>query len=60
MWTEPSDADYFGGKVTQKLAGAGINWRGFSAPVIGTQFVAYVAVDSLQFATRAIEVLELG
>jgi len=40
-------------ELTQKLADAGINLRGFSAAVIGTQFVAYFAVDSLQDATTA-------
>ena len=32
-------------ELTQKLADKGINLRGFSASVIGTQFVAYVAVE---------------
>ena len=45
-------------ELTQKLADAGINLRGFSASVISTQFVAYIAVDSLQDANRAIEVLK--
>jgi hypothetical protein len=45
-------------ELTQKLADAGINLRGFSASVIGTQFVAYIAVDSLQDANRAIEILK--
>ena len=44
-------------ELTQKLADAGINLRGFSAAVIGAQFVAYFAVDSLSDANRAIEVL---
>jgi hypothetical protein len=43
--------------VAQKLAEAGINLRGFSAAAIGTQFVAYAAVDSLQDATQAIAAL---
>lgn len=45
-------------ELTQKLAEAGINLRGFSASVIGAQFVAYVAVDSLQAANQAMEVLK--
>lgn len=45
-------------ELTQKLADRGLNLRGFSASVIGTQFVAYVAVDSLEDANRAIEILE--
>ena len=45
-------------ELTQRLADASINLRGFSAAVIGTQFIAYVAVDSLQDANQAIEILE--
>ena len=44
--------------LTQKLADGGINLRGYSASVIGKQFVAYVAVDSLDDADRAIGILE--
>lgn len=43
--------------LTQKLADAGINLRGFSASVIGTQFVAYVAFDSLSDANKAMDIL---
>lgn len=45
-------------ELTQKLADGRLNLRGFSASVIGTQFVAYVAVDSLDDANKAIEILE--
>ena len=45
-------------ELTQKLADGRINLRGFSASVIGTQFVGYVAVDSLDDANKAIAVLE--
>lgn len=45
-------------ELTGKLAEGGINLRGFSASVCGTQFVAYVALDSLDDATRAIAILE--
>ena len=45
-------------ELTQKLADGGINLRGFSASVIGTQFVAYFAVDSLDDATKAIGILQ--
>ena len=44
--------------LVQRLADGGINLRGFSASVIGTQFVAYVAVDSLDDATKAMKILE--
>ncbi len=44
-------------ELTEKLADAGINLRGFSASVIGKQFAAYVAVDSLADANKAVEIL---
>ena len=47
-----------GAELTQKLAEGGINLRGFSASVIGTQFLAYAAVDSLDDANKVIELLE--
>jgi len=43
--------------VTQKIADAGVNLRGFSAAVIGTQFVAYLALDSREDADLVIKVL---
>jgi hypothetical protein len=43
--------------VTQKIAEASINLRGFSAVVVGTQFIAYLAVDSREDADRAIKAL---
>ena len=45
-------------ELTQQLADGGINLRGFSASVIGSQFAAYVAVDSLDEANKAIEILK--
>jgi len=47
-------------ELTLKLADGGINLRGFSAAVIGTQFFAYAAVDSLDDANKAIEILGKG
>lgn len=44
-------------ELTQKLAEGGINLHGFSASVIGTQFVAYIAFDSLGDANKAMELL---
>jgi hypothetical protein len=44
-------------ELTQKLADGGINLRGFSASVIGSQFVAYAAVDSLEDANKVIDIL---
>jgi hypothetical protein len=45
-------------ELTQKIAAAGVSLRGFSAAAVGTQFVAYAAVDSVQDANKAIEVLK--
>lgn len=44
-------------ELTQKLAEAGVNLTGFSASVIGTQFVAYAALDSLADADKAMHLL---
>jgi hypothetical protein len=51
------DSPGIAAQLTQQLADAGINLRGFSASVIGTQFVAYFAVDSEHDANRALGVL---
>jgi len=44
-------------ELSQALAEAGINLRGLSASVVGSQFVAYVGVDSLEDVNHAIHVL---
>ena len=44
-------------KVTQKVAQAGLNVRGFSGAVIGTQFVLHLAFDTAEAAQKAIAVL---
>ena len=48
----------FAAELTQKLADAGINLRGFSAYVVGVQFISYVAVDSREDADKAIAILK--
>jgi len=45
-------------ELTRQLAEQGINLRGFAASVIGTQFVAYLGLDSLGDANKAIALLE--
>lgn len=47
-------------EVTQKLAAGGINLSGFSAAALNNQFIAYIALDSLADANKAIEILEKG
>ena len=47
-----------GAQLTRKLADAGINLRGFSASVIGPQFIAYAAVDSRADAEKAMGILK--
>ena len=43
---------------TQMLADGGINLRGVSAAVLGTQFIAYLAIDSLDDAEKAVDILQ--
>jgi hypothetical protein len=45
-------------QLTQALADGGINLRGVSAAVLGTQFIAYLAVDSLDDAEKTIDILQ--
>jgi len=44
-------------ELTQALAEGGINLRGLAASVIGSQFVAYVGIDSLEDANNATHIL---
>lgn len=43
--------------LASKLAGAGINLRGFSGAVIGSRFILYIGFDSDEDAAKAVEVL---
>lgn len=52
------DKPGIGAELTRKLADAGINLRGLSASAIGPQFVAYVALDSLEDTNKAIDILQ--
>lgn len=52
------DKPGIGAELTAKLAAAGINLRGLSACAVGTQFVAYIAVDTLDDANKAIGLLQ--
>jgi hypothetical protein len=45
-------------QLAQMLAEGGINLRGVSAAVLGTQFISYIAVDSLDDAEKAIDILQ--
>lgn len=47
-----------GAIITKVLADAGINLRGFSAAVLGTQFILYIALDTADDANKAIDVLK--
>jgi hypothetical protein len=44
-------------KVAQKIGRAGLNLRGFSGAVIGTQFVLHLGFDTAEAAQKAIAVL---
>ena len=41
-----------GAKIAQKVSEAGINLRGFSGAVVGTQFVLHIGVDSVEDAEK--------
>ena len=45
-------------EVTEKLAAAGINLRGFSAAVIGARFIFYIGLDSAADAAKAVNTLQ--
>lgn len=45
-------------ELAVKLAEGGVNLRGFSASVIGRQFVAYLALDTQAEADKAKEILQ--
>ena len=55
---EGKDKPGMGARLSQKLAAARINLRGFSAAAIHGQFVAYVAVDTAAAAIKALRVLK--
>jgi UTP:GlnB (protein PII) uridylyltransferase len=44
-------------QLAQTLADEGINLRGVSAAVLGTQFIAYLAIDSLDDAEKVVDIL---
>ena len=54
---EGADKPGVGAKVTQALANADINMRGFSAAAIGKKFVCYIAVDKTADATKTVRIL---
>jgi hypothetical protein len=45
------------GRLTEQIAEAGINLRGFSGAVLGTQFVLHMSFDSVEDTDKAIAVL---
>ncbi|MBE7500894.1 MAG: ACT domain-containing protein [Verrucomicrobiales bacterium] len=45
-------------RITQRIAQAGLNLRGFSGAIIGTQFVLHLAFDSDEDSRRAVTLLQ--
>jgi hypothetical protein len=45
-------------EIARKVADGGVNLRGFSASALGRQFVAYLAVDSLDDANAVMRILK--
>ena len=54
---EGRDEPGIAARVTQKVAQAGLNLRGFSGAVIGTQFILHLAFDTAAMAEKALAVL---
>ncbi|HTY89419.1 MAG TPA: hypothetical protein VMB80_18360 [Candidatus Acidoferrum sp.] len=54
---EGADRPGLGARLTQALAGEGLNLRGLSAAAIGKKFVCHIAVDSEAAATKAARIL---
>jgi len=55
---EGPDRAGLGAKMTEALAGAGINLRGISAAALGRRAVSYFAFDSTADADNAMRVLK--
>ena len=55
---EGPDRAGLGAKMTEALAGAGINLRGISAAALGKRAVSYLAFDSPADADSAVKVLK--
>ena len=55
---EGQDKRGIGAKLTQALADAGINIRGFSAAAAGKKFVCYIALDKTADATKTVRILK--
>jgi len=53
-----ADKPGMGAKLTQALAEAGLNLRGFSAAALGKQYVAHLALDTANAAAKATAVLK--
>ena len=51
---EGSDKPGLGGRIARAVADAGINMRGLTAAVVGTNFVAYFGFDNQADADKAI------
>jgi hypothetical protein len=46
------------GKITDQLAKAGINLRGFSGAVVGKRFVLHLAFDTAALQEEAIQIID--
>ena len=55
---EGGDKPGLGAKLTKALADAGLNLRGLSAASFGRRFVTYLALDTVEDATKAAAILK--
>jgi hypothetical protein len=56
---EGQNAPGIAARIAQAVAGAGINLRGVSAAMIGTQFVLHASFDTAEDAARAVDLLRV-
>ncbi|MEW6306940.1 MAG: ACT domain-containing protein, partial [Verrucomicrobiota bacterium] len=55
---EGPDKPGLGAQMTEAMAAAGVNLRGFSACCIGRRFIAYLALDDVDEARNAVRALK--
>jgi hypothetical protein len=55
---EGTDRPGIAADLTRRIADYGISLRGFSAAVMGTRFIAHVALDEAEDADRVMEILK--
>jgi predicted amino acid-binding ACT domain protein len=55
---EGDDEPGVAAKMTEKLAAAGINLRGFTAAVMGKRFIMYIGLDKAADVAKVIDIAQ--